>query len=370
MINRPLEYSLRIFGIWPDSPYPKLKIIIWIIILPTFLVFQYWYCITHIKLGLIDLLDGLSLTLSNTLVFIKLIVIWFHKRTFYEILMSMKEDLNNNYSAIENKRIITDKFILSSRISNFLISYFAITFFLYSGVALIILDEDQRKFLVRMEFPFIVTISPRYEIILITQFIFESFIVYGAATSIALIAALILYVGSQIDLFCQNLIFHSYKKRESQDIIKDIIVRHQKIIQLSKNIETIFTYIFLCQFVSNMLVICFISFVLIISLHTEQTIVLIMKCFPYYIAVNCEAFILCYTGEYITSKSENINKAIYNFLWYDLKSRDVRIILMIILRSQKQLTLTAGKFICLSLEAFANMLKASASYVSVLYARY
>lgn len=112
-------------------------------------------------------------------------------RTFYEILMSMKEDLNNNYSAIENKRIIMDKSMLSSRISNFLISYFAITFFLYSGLALVIFDEDQGKFLVRMEFPFISTISPRYEIILITQFIFESFIVYGAATSIALIAALV-----------------------------------------------------------------------------------------------------------------------------------------------------------------------------------
>ncbi|XP_043800864.1 odorant receptor 4-like [Apis laboriosa] len=155
-----------------------------------------------------------------------------------------------------------------------------------------------------------------------------------------------------------------YKKRESQDIIKNIIVRHQKIIQLSKNIETIFTYI------SLLYQICCFVLTIVKSLHTEQTIVLIMKCLPYYIAVNCEAFILCYTGEYITSKSENINKAIYNFLWYDLKPRDVRIILKIILRSQKQLMLTAGKFICLSLEAFANMLKASASYVSALYARY
>lgn len=117
--------------------------------------------------------------------------ILFLNRTFYEILMSMKEDLNNNYSVTENKRIITDKSTLSSRISNFLISYFAITFFLYSGVALVVFDEDQGKFLVRMEFPFIATISPRYEIILIIQFIFESFIVYGAATSIALIAALV-----------------------------------------------------------------------------------------------------------------------------------------------------------------------------------
>lgn len=40
----------------------------------------------------------------------------------------------------------------------------------------------------------------------------------------------------------------------------------------------------------------------------DQTAVLIMKCFPYYIAVNCEAFVLCYTGEYLTSKVRNRNR--------------------------------------------------------------
>ncbi|XP_033194907.1 odorant receptor 85b-like [Bombus vancouverensis nearcticus] len=184
---------------------------------------------------------------------------------------------------------------------------------------------------------------------------------------------LILHVGSQIDLLCYKLteISHNYEKEKLQKyIIDDIVGRHQRIIQFSKNIEKIFTYISLCQFVSNMLVICFISFILVVSSHLDQATVIIMKCFPYYIAVNCEAFILCYTGEYLTSKSEDITKSVYNFLWYELKPQNARVILLMILRSQGKLTLTAGKFLCLSLEAFANMLKASASYVSVLYAMY
>ncbi|KOC62873.1 Putative odorant receptor 13a [Habropoda laboriosa] len=378
IINRPLEYSLRLFGAWPDSSYSFLKSIIWSTIMATFLMFQYWYCITHIRSGLIDLLDGLSITLSNSLVFLKLIIIWLHSRTFYGILTTVFEDCNNYASTVENKRIMTDKAMLSSRISNFLIGYFSITFLVYSGLALVLFDEDQngpvskqRKFLIRMEFPFEATVSPRYEIILVVQFIFEAFIVYGAATSIALIAVLILHVGGQIDLLCQNMrdISRNHEKKVPQKLtIKDVVVRHQRIIRLSKNIETVFTYISLCQFLSNMLVICFISFVLVTSLNTEQTTGLILKCFPYYVAVNCEAFILCYTGEYLTSKSERITQSVYNFLWYDLKPREARIVLLIILRSQKELILTAGKFVNLSLAAFANMLKASASYVSVLHA--
>ncbi|KAK1137426.1 hypothetical protein K0M31_001936 [Melipona bicolor] len=119
-------------------------------------------------------------------------------QTFYEILRTIFEDWNIGSTTVQTKRIMLDKAILSSRISNFLIGYFAITFFLYAGLTLALFDEEQissnskqRKFLIRMEFPFIATISPYYEIILAIQFIFEFLIVYGAATSIALIAALV-----------------------------------------------------------------------------------------------------------------------------------------------------------------------------------
>lgn len=38
------------------------------------------------------------------------------------------------------------------------------------------------------------------------------------------------------------------------------------------------------------------------ALGTEQGSTIFIKCFPYYIAANCEAFILCYTGEYLMFK--------------------------------------------------------------------
>lgn len=88
--------------------------------------------------------------------------------------------------------------MLSSRISNVLIVYYAMTFLAYSGFALVFFHEDvdtsvpkERKLLIRMEFPFDATITPLYEIILVLQFIFESLMAYGAATSLALITALV-----------------------------------------------------------------------------------------------------------------------------------------------------------------------------------
>lgn len=81
IINRPVEISLRLIGAWPNSSYQILKYIMWTTVMSIFLIFQYSYCIIHIKTAtLIDILDCLSITCSNTLLLLKFIIIWFHKR--------------------------------------------------------------------------------------------------------------------------------------------------------------------------------------------------------------------------------------------------------------------------------------------------
>ncbi|XP_053989970.1 uncharacterized protein LOC128882397 isoform X5 [Hylaeus volcanicus] len=300
-INHPLEFILRLFGIWPSSRYRVLKSIVWTLLLLTFLVFQYWYFISHLKsTDLTDLLDGLSLTLSNNLVLLKLIVIWFHNRTFCDILTSMLEDWNCP-SLGEKKQIMIHKANLSSRITNVLFTYYFVSFVLYAGITVALLREDNdgtqtRKFFIKMVFPFDVTTSLLYSLILVLQFVLECILAFAAAMFMALIATL--------------------------------------------------------------------------SSNMEQGSVVIMKCFPYYVAVNCEAFILCYTGQYLSEKSDDITEVVYDSLWYELNPREARIILLVIMRSQKQLKLTVAQFTTLSLQAFANMLKASASYVSLLLAVY
>lgn len=105
---------------------------------------------------------------------------------------------------------------------------------------------------------------------------------------------------------------------------------------------------------------------------------------------NIEAFIFCYAGEYLSNKvgdnynnlkilykimikfkklrhvckiflhlyfyqSKSIGLAAYNIAWYELEPEYSRILLFIILRAQKQLTLTVGKMTDLSLRCFASV---------------
>ncbi|XP_026823995.1 odorant receptor 30a [Ooceraea biroi] len=83
-----------------------------------------------------------------------------------------------------------------------------------------------------------------------------------------------------------------------------------------------------------------------------------------------EAFIICFAGEYLCLKSKSIADAAYESLWYDIPPDHVKIILFMIMRSQRGLAITAGRITNLSLEAFASIMKASVSYISVLHAMY
>ncbi|XP_076756324.1 odorant receptor 4-like [Xylocopa sonorina] len=379
IIARPIEVCLRAIGVWPNSSCKIFQRIFWAVVMGVGITFQIWYCISYFKtVDLPDLLDGLSLTLSNTVTFIKVIILWFNYRTLYNVLAVVFEDWNNRTLADRNKQFMLDNSLVSVRISNFLIIIYSLTCILYSVTTMFVPDDvdaqsnfKNRKLLLKMRLPFQATVSPLYEVVTVAQFTFEYSVALVAAMLMALSAALVLHIGSQIDIICHELLETSnFSEKEASYMLKNIIVRHQRIIYLSENINDIFLYTSLVQFLSNTLVICFLGFILVHSLGTEEGPRILAKCFTYYVAVNCEAFVLCYTGEYLISKSGNISRAVYDMAWYNLKPRDGRIALLILARAQTHLKLTAGKFAILCVETFANMLKASASYISILLAMY
>lgn len=81
IITCPIEVCLRLIGIWPYSSYKIVQRVFWIIVMGISTVFQFWYCISYFKTAdLPDLLDGITVTLSNTVTFIKLIILWFNYR--------------------------------------------------------------------------------------------------------------------------------------------------------------------------------------------------------------------------------------------------------------------------------------------------
>ncbi|KAK2587307.1 hypothetical protein KPH14_003026 [Odynerus spinipes] len=325
----------------------------------------------HIRTDdLAELMDCISITMSNSLLFVKLLILWFHKGTFWKILNIMSED---SFERASHPVICDD--IMNENIG-FMRRITKICFYGYSiGAVLFIFPvifAPVRILVLKMELPFDPMVSPVYEIVCTTQLIEETAFAVTSGMLNCVIMTVIVHAGGQIDVMCREmeaLAEDADKNGTCLEELKSMIMKHERIILFAGYIEKFFTYIALLQFLSNTLSICFSGFVIMTSVGTDSSAIL-SKTIPYYLNVNIEAFILCYIGEYLSSKSINIGVAAYNFAWYNLNPSESRYLLLLIIRAQRRLTITAGKFLDLSLESFASLLKASASYVSVLHAMY
>ncbi|XP_070150954.1 odorant receptor 10-like [Polyergus mexicanus] len=374
-VSPVVEFGLRAIGIWPGSPRSMLYRIYWTISLSLAQIFQFKFIVTCIKTNNFpNLVDSVSTSLPYSLLCLKLIILWLNQRLFNDILTSISRDWRNCNSTVYNMRIMTNKANLSHRCSMLIISVYFMAVIVYISVIIefnnINVDSVEKELFLKMQFPFVYEFFPVYEIVMFVQFVqlLSNASVIGMLD--ALVITLILHVSGQIDIVCRGLLELFSGKREYKDATSAIIRKHQDIIVLSDNIENLFSYIALLQFLTNTLVICGIAFAIVTSIQTHQGYALLLKSLFFYIAITLEAFIFCFAGEHLSNKSRSIANTAYEALWYNAKPSESRILLILMLRSQKRLTLTIGKFDDLSLEVFADILKASASYVSVLLAMF
>ncbi|CAK9818434.1 Odorant receptor 45b [Anthophora plagiata] len=95
--------------------------------------------------------------------------------------------------------------------------------------------------------------------------------------------------------------------------------------------------------------------IITLTLNTDRSMKTFAKIILFYFAITMEAFFFSFGGEYLSNKSLSISNAAYSSPWYLLKPQDRRIIILLMIRSQRRLTITAGKFMDLTLEGFANV---------------
>ncbi|XP_076284896.1 uncharacterized protein LOC143211270 [Lasioglossum baleicum] len=345
-VSRSVRYGLHFIGIWPDTPFPGLHKFYWISSTIIWQFYQCKYMITHFKTDdLTKTIDCLSMTLPYTLLIAKLSVVWINHK-FYtllaqsmsslisrsilcEMLSTMEEDCVK-YGMIDANNVIPKTAEFSYRITTLVtVLYLSSS----SGVAVGNLafprynETMDRQFLSNMDLPFNTNESPTYELVVTAQLLHQMASAYVFGVFSALLVMLILHVGCIIDILCDTIVHVSSKEIET---LRLVALRHQDIIVFANRIEQLFTYIALCQLLLNTLVTCCLGFLAI----TNQMII----------------------------------DAAYQMTWYDLQPKISRQIVFIMLKSQKGLPLTFGKFSTLSLESFTGVMKASASYMSVLLA--
>ncbi|XP_067206888.1 odorant receptor 4-like isoform X2 [Linepithema humile] len=267
---------------------------------------------------------------------------------------------------------------ISDRIINGIFILHAMTIVTYC-VGLIFADVDvtdqttELPHFSKIDIPLDIKTLRVYRLLLITQFFHLLLCAWMAGITNALLLSLTLHAGGQFEILCywltQLVPYENENKHKSIVPTTDkIIQKHQKIIHFAEKIESLYTYIALLQFTSNTIMICTLGFLIVTAIGSPNAIEVIIRSILFYVITSLEAFIFCYAGEYLKNKSNAVSLAVYDTPWYNLKPKDSRVLLFIMKRSQKQLMLTAGKMMDLSLESFTSIINASGSYLSMLLA--
>ncbi|KAF3054416.1 Odorant receptor 285 [Nylanderia fulva] len=357
-VSRAVKIGLHACGIWPYLPST---------------IFQYRYVMIHYYTdSFSNFMVGVSSAMTYSLLLIKLVILWvnyasrriqFDRRTFSDILQMMAVDWQNCDLIECCLRITMNRARLSHRVSNWLIDLQLGAIVLYSCGILTgnagdveKMNVSAREHILKMKLSFVMNTFPVYALVIIFEFCHLSICPAGY-----------LIVNSNIVIlaFSKNMIL-----TVDGITLKMLIMKHQRIIAFTQRIETLYTYIALMLFVSDTIIICCIGFIIITSIGTPGGFPVLVRSILYYFVMNLEAFIYCFAGEYLSTKSRMIGDAAYNSLWYDVMPKQSRTVHLVILRSQKHLSITIGKVMDLSLERFTSIMKASASYISILMAMY
>ncbi|KAK9710716.1 7tm Odorant receptor [Popillia japonica] len=145
--------------------------------------------------------------------------------------------------------------------------------------------------------------------------------------------------------------------------ICQIIEHHQKVINLAKDTDDVFSLLMLTQFLFSLGILCFMLFQL--SLTPVRSFHFFgMTCYLFLMLF--QLYLYCYRGNEIIIHSHNITDEIFGSSWFLADVSTQKLLLTMMTRACRPIRMTAGKFVYLSLEAFMSIVRGSGSYFMVL----
>ncbi|XP_072930198.1 odorant receptor 4-like [Epargyreus clarus] len=146
-----------------------------------------------------------------------------------------------------------------------------------------------------------------------------------------------------------------------QITIQQFVCRHQKLIQLSKDLNFIFNRMIFIDLLFATVIMCFFGFGATVASgavdKANNYIAVLALMFPIYV--------FCYYGELLKEESAGIADSSYNNLWYRGGTQYQKAIRFIIMRSQRPCCLTSLEYTPITLNTFTKVVSTTWSYFSL-----
>ncbi|XP_012538808.1 odorant receptor 4 isoform X2 [Monomorium pharaonis] len=147
--------------------------------------------------------------------------------------------------------------------------------------------------------------------------------------------------------------------------ISNIILRHRHLIRLAQIVENNFNMMYLQQTVCSVFLLCLTLYHMMAKSDYEENSKIALYAL-YTFCVSGTILTYCYTGECLLTESVKLRETFYNTDWYNISPSYAKLIGICLIRSERPMILTAGKFCVLSLNTFTSIVKTSMAYLSVL----
>ncbi|XP_020288341.1 odorant receptor Or2-like [Pseudomyrmex gracilis] len=150
-----------------------------------------------------------------------------------------------------------------------------------------------------------------------------------------------------------------------------IVEDHIRLIKYFNIVENTFTLLLLGLLLYFGAIFCLYGFlfVAILTEGKQMSVMQLVYLIPVGLNVCGHMCLHCVVGEILVAQCESIYRAVYNCEWYTLEPEEARTLILLMIRTNKPLYITAGKMFPMTMSTFCNLIKTSGGYISVLLAK-
>ncbi|KAJ3663414.1 hypothetical protein Zmor_007680 [Zophobas morio] len=207
-------------------------------------------------------------------------------------------------------------------------------------------------------YPVDVKTSPFYQIVYLYQCVALFYIALAHMQLDLLSTGLMVYIGIQCDILCDNVTHVTC----IPDLV-ECIIHHKKILRFSRDFNAFIGNIILAQFVSSAVSIALGLFKLGLTVPGSAEFYTIIT-FAWIMIL--ELFLYCWFGNEVELKSSNIPAAACNCNWIGKSIKLQKMVLFFVMRTQRHMTINAHNLFSLTLRTYMGIMRSSWSYFAVL----
>ncbi|XP_070170090.1 odorant receptor 10-like isoform X2 [Polyergus mexicanus] len=311
------------------------------------------------------MIDNLRITLPVLSVLLKFVIMRWKQSVVLSIISMVREDWTTLKLDAERdvmiKRTRTARLIIICAYVLMIFALIMVTIFPYFGLPFRRLTNltDRDKPLPFQTYYFYDTDkNPQFHLTYLTQVItvFLATIIYTSVDSF--FGFVILHICGQLENFRRRLV-NLVVGKEFNKALRNNVVTHLRLIRYVNNAEDIFTLMMLGSIIYFSIIFCLCGFALLVVINNEKINAANFSRICYVIATIftffMQMFFYCYAGELITDQWKAIYHAVYDHKWYKWESKEAKNLILLMVRVQQPIGITAGKIVPLAMITFSSV---------------